>query len=77
MSKQSEAKAAQGYREEPKTCSNCVNFTSDHIEKSYQSFSGLQTWTEEKNKRCAIGGFVVKKMATCDQWRGLAAKPKD
>lgn len=68
MSKQSDAKAAQGYRLEASTCSNCHHYRSDLIEKSYGAFNGLHTWTEEKNKRCSIGLFAVKKTATCDRW---------
>ena len=63
MSKQSEAKKAQNYREDADTCANCANYESQLIEQTYIS----AVWTVEKGKRCAIGGFAVKKTATCDQ----------
>ena len=67
MSKQSEAKKEQNYREAPDSCANCVNYESQLVEKTYGAWNGKQTWTEEKGKRCSIGGFAVKKMATCDR----------
>lgn len=66
MSKQSEAKASQGYRDAPNCCQNCQNFTKDVVDKQYRAFSGLQTWTEDKNLRCSIGAFKVNKMSVCD-----------
>lgn len=66
MSKQSEAKKSQHYREKPNSCSNCAHYESKLVEKSYDGYSGLTTWAEEKSKRCAIGGFAVKKMGVCD-----------
>lgn len=69
MSKQSEAKKDQNYRETPDTCSNCSHYESQTVEKSY----GAASWTEEKGKRCSIGGFAVKKTATCDRHvRGIS-----
>jgi len=67
MSKQSEAKKAQNYRENADTCANCANYQSELIEKKYDGYNGILVWTEEKGKRCAVGGFAVKKTATCDQ----------
>lgn len=73
MSKQSDAKKEQNYREVPDTCANCGHYESQMIEKTYDAWHGKhawhgkQTWTEEKEKRCTIGGFAVKKMATCDR----------
>ena len=66
MSKQSEAKKNQNYREVPDTCANCGNYQSQLVEKEYDAWNGKQTWTEEKGKRCSIGEFAVKKNATCD-----------
>ena len=66
MSKQSEAKKAQNYRDDADTCANCANYRSELIDKTYDSYDGIQVWTEEKGKRCALGGFAVKKTATCD-----------
>jgi hypothetical protein len=60
MSRQSEAKAKQGYVPKPQTCSNCLHFHSEIVDRKYLG--------EEKNLRCGIGGFAVKKMATCNEW---------
>ena len=61
MSKQSDAKIAQRYDDKPvwKECRNCKHFASD---KSTPYASG---YIEEKNLRCTLGGFSVKKLATC------------
>jgi hypothetical protein len=66
MSKQSDAKAAQGYdpKPMPKTCMNCANFTCD---RSQPYLPHNEYWLEN-NLRCTIGGFAVKKMATCDKF---------
>ena len=66
MSKQSEAKEKQGYtpKATPRTCATCGHFQMDTVER--ESFG--QKWTEDKNLRCGIGGFAVKKMATCNMW---------
>ena len=67
MSKQSEAKTKQGYQPSPKprVCSTCTHYRSDLIKRQ-----GLgDTWIDEKNKRCGIGGFAVKKMGTCNEWK--------
>lgn len=64
MSKQSEAKAAQAaqvYRITPDTCSNCVHYRSTFVSSSY----GASTWVEEKDKRCGLGEFAVRKTAVC------------
>lgn len=66
LSKQREAKKEQNYSRELNTCSNCKHYQSEYVEKRYEAFSGTQTWVEEKNKRCGIGGFAVNKMATCN-----------
>jgi len=68
MSKQSQAKLAQGYEQKPipKTCANCIHFKSDKevIKSAYSS----NQYTKESNLRCGIGGFAVKKMATCNMF---------
>jgi hypothetical protein len=66
MSKQSEAKAAQGYvaKAVPRTCANCAKFLSDKVQKTSEWMK--TTWVEEKNLRCGIGGFAVKKNGTCN-----------
>lgn len=66
MSKQSEAKLAQGYRKKPDTCSNCKHMQFEVIEKSYTRWNGaVEVWEEEKAHRCSVGGFAVKKTSTC------------
>lgn len=83
MSKQSDAKAAQGYQDKPapSTCGNCAHFATTRE---------LPKWEQQRNKedsaaghrvrytinmygievrpRCGPGGFAVKKSATCDQF---------
>ena len=63
MSKQSEAKQAQGYEQKPviPVCKNCSHYQSEF--DVYQSF--LEGFMIEKELRCGIGGFAVRKMATC------------
>lgn len=65
MSRQSDAKDEQGYIEKPipKVCANCRNYRS--VVETHKGIFGGE-WKSEKNRRCAIGGFCVKKMATCD-----------
>lgn len=82
MSKQSEAKKQQGYRTEPNTCANCANFSFEMrpikwmVEENkdceangrkprYNIYS--PECLKETNLRCGIGGFAVKKNATCNQ----------
>ena len=67
MSKQSEAKERMGYQPKPvlHVCVNCNNFSS--ILKRKDTPWG-QTYLEEKDIRCVIGEFVVKKMASCNEW---------
>ena len=67
MSKQSIAKTNQGYVEKnTKICSSCRFFALDLIKE----VTRFKTWTEEKNLRCTLGGFAVKKMATCNKFEG-------
>lgn len=66
MSKQSEAKLAQGYRKQPDTCSNCRHQQFDVIEKIYTNWNGrAETWNAEKKHRCSVGGFAIGKNSTC------------
>lgn len=67
MSKVSEAKACQHYCDNPvqPVCSTCKHYTS-RIETYETRYGG--TRTEEKDRRCGLGGFVVKKTATCMHW---------
>ena len=68
MSKQSDAKTAQGYviKAIPKTCANCSKFSTD-IHNEYSSYTG-KTHPRESNLRCGIGNFAVKKNSTCDMF---------
>ena len=60
MSKQSILKTNQGYELKPvfAICSNCKHFKSDKIINEWN-------YEDEKNIRCELGGFAVKKTATC------------
>lgn len=66
MSKQSEAKVAQGYTRKapPKNCAACKHFASTATEET----GHYGTWHKESNLRCELGGFAVKKMAVCDKF---------
>jgi len=66
MSKQSEAKINQGYNDKPipRTCGNCAKYESEFVDLS----PPYQQYMQEKNKRCGLGGFAVKKTATCLKW---------
>lgn len=59
-------KIEQGYTAGPSRaiCSNCDHYTS----KMVTIEGAWSTWTEEKNKRCGLGGFAVKKTATCNMF---------
>ena len=80
MSKQSEAKAAQGYTTAVRNCGNCARLTSETTlprwmanKNAERECLGLAPHYRlprdgvEKNFRCAVGGFAVKKTATCTQ----------
>lgn len=70
MSKQSKAKEIQGYvpKPVPNVCMNCSYFRSEvSIRTGY--FGG--EYTDEKNMRCGLGGFAVKKKGTCNEWRKI------
>lgn len=68
MSKQSEAKVAQGYvlKAPPKNCAVCKHFASTTTEETGHYF----TRYKESNLRCELGGFAVKKMAVCNKFEG-------
>ena len=65
-SKQQMAKEEQGYIAIPKVCMNCIQYESEIIEYRGE-FGGV--YRNEKNKRCGIGGFAVKKTATCNEFK--------
>lgn len=62
MSKQSNAKAEQGYVPRyVNTCGNCAHYRSDKKNNGYG-------YTVETNMRCSIGGFKVMKLGTCQEF---------
>jgi hypothetical protein len=61
MSKQAEAKIAQGYTRVTPCCGNCRYFESDSVRNSYG-------YDEEKMLRCGIGEFKVHKMGWCQMF---------
>lgn len=80
MSATSDQKDNQGYVEKPvpKQCSNCNSRSSEvllpkwMVERNASRFK-LNPYTVEecgveKNQRCTIGKFAVKKTATCNLW---------
>lgn len=70
MSRQSEAKERQGYNAKAtqRVCSTCNNFKSDHVEDV--GYDGIPNgYMFEKNIRCGLGGFAVKKLALCNEWQ--------
>ena len=61
MSKQSEAKAKQGFRKESAICSTCAFYTSEIEDvKRWQG-----DYTIESKLRCGVGGFKVGKTNWC------------
>jgi hypothetical protein len=54
------AKAEQKYTTKLKVCRNCMHYTSDKSNLS-------NGYTVEKNKRCGIGKFAVKSLASCEK----------
>jgi hypothetical protein len=76
MSKQAEAREAQGYRTEPRNCSNCAHYRSD-ITEHPPAFSWGNPYTTESNRRCSLGSFAVKKTATCDRWAAGEPQTKE
>jgi hypothetical protein len=75
MSKQSDAKKKQNYvpKAVPRTCSTCKNFLFDHVQViSPHRYMPPNGYWDDKNLRCGLGGFAVKKMGTCDCYELLA-----
>lgn len=70
MSKQSEAKEKQGYTPKavPRTCQNCSSFAFDMVQTK-KATEWREAYFEDKNLRCEIGGFAVKKMGTCNEFK--------
>ena len=78
MSKQSEAKEKQGYNQKAarRVCSTCGHFKSDM--KNQLGYNGEPSgYMVEKNLKCGLGGFAVKKMALCNEWIEGVKNAKD
>ena len=87
-SKQAKAKEAQGYTTAVSNCGNCVSLTSECALPAWivrkneeRSRVGMrpypvETFGVEKNLRCGIGGFAIKKTATCAKHMSKAAGEK-
>lgn len=82
MSKQSEAKEVQGYTTAVRNCGNCVHLTSetvlpkwavelneDYERRGREPVYRLPAYGVEKNIRCGIGGFAIKKTAVCNEYK--------
>lgn len=71
MSKQKDAKTRQGYVEKhtQRECGTCEHYCSDIIQtKTDHTWRGIYIHVQEKNRRCKIGGFAVKKTALCHEY---------
>lgn len=76
MSKQSEAKQAQGYRTEQHNCGSCKHRLSERVLPAWMRRENAEkgrTYDIERygidgNRRCGIGGFSIAQTATCNQW---------
>lgn len=79
-SRQETAKLEHGYRVEPHNCGNCkhrkfdlqlptwmVRYNAQDVQYGRKPTYGEQHRQEVKI-RCGIGGFAIKKTATCDRW---------
>ena len=71
MSKQSEAKEAQGYSKHSASCGNCANFKSE-ITRLPAPYDWRNELGIEKNRRCGIGGFAVGRNGHCTLWTRAA-----
>jgi hypothetical protein len=74
MSKQSEAKEAQGYRRSAMSCQHCMHFSSEMVSRNPRWASANYVITEEKNIRCTLGGFKVQKTGSCNKYAAKDAK---
>lgn len=82
MSKVSEAKAACGYKDKAllPVCSNCLEFSTELVLPTWmqkrnaasaqQQFS-VKIHGVEKNLRCKLHGFAVKRLGSCNNFRQL------
>lgn len=72
MSTQSKAKELQGYTTAQRGCGTCAHFTSDRALPGWMRGDdryNIESHGSEKNLRCGIGGFAVKKTASCDRYK--------
>ncbi|QEL64739.1 hypothetical protein OTERR_12630 [Oryzomicrobium terrae] len=77
MSKQSEAKKDQGYTAKLlNNCGNCRQFESETITPAWAKGDPdyEKNYAREGNMRCGIGGFAVKKMGSCNEFKKKEAK---
>lgn len=65
-SKQTQAKNDQVYNPKPvpAVCSTCKHFQCDRV-MTYAGDKWRDPKYDDKNLRCAIGGFAVKKHGSC------------
>lgn len=79
MTTVAEKKAEQGYKTTPETCANCAHMRCRVYHLEYHVSNGRRYRVEVDGKgdgtnywsdtyRCDIGGFAVKKLATCTMW---------
>jgi len=61
MSKQSDAKAKQGYN--PKPLARCCRTCGNLVRKMHPIYKSY-----EMSRPCGIGGFAVKAQGVCDLW---------
>ena len=84
MSTIADKKREQNYQPKGPTCAGCNNLKSEKVlpawmreqNESLAKIKKADRWTLaehgiEKNIRCGIGGFAVKKQGCCDLWGAL------
>lgn len=81
LSKQAKAKEQQGYDSKPaaRTCGKCKYFSAEKELPEWMVAANkgrvvrytIEQHGREKNLRCAVGGFAVKKLATCSLFEPL------
>jgi hypothetical protein len=78
-SKQTLAREAQGYATTPKNCGNCAHRKSERTLPAWMVEANsrharlytIELHGRETNLRCGIGGFAIKKTASCLKWSGV------
>ncbi|MCM2546178.1 hypothetical protein ACVCII_04115 [Burkholderia glumae] len=73
MSKQSEAKGMQGWRDKPDTCRDCENFEID-IERIMRHGRVYHTYAKG---RCALGGFEIRPSNICNEFHPKVGEVSD